>query len=183
MITKTERAELKSIVRTQMKVLHAELDQREAEMAAQIEIQLRDKYEERDRSRHELRAALDEIVAKANRKAARILREADYDPERIMGFARAIMPEYRIVFDDNDKAQLRRALHAQLEADVEGAKLRLKRQEADLLRDLAVGALESDEARAFLGTIPTVGELVPAARLKELEAQFDAEHGTDSASS
>lgn len=55
------------------------------------------------------------------------------------------------------------------------ALLRLSRQEADLLSELAIGVLESAEARAFLGAIPTVGELVPAARLAQLEAQFGAD--------
>ncbi len=47
--------------------------------------------------------------------------------------------------------------------------LQLDRQEADLLRSLSVGALESEEAHRFLAAIPTVSELVPAARLAELE--------------
>lgn len=49
------------------------------------------------------------------------------------------------------------------------------RQEADLLRSLAVDALESDEARSFLGRIPTVGELVPSVRLAELASAIDVE--------
>lgn len=46
-------------------------------------------------------------------------------------------------------------------------------QEVRLLRQLSEGALDSDEARGFLGTIPTVGELVPRAALRELEQQMD----------
>lgn len=41
-----------------------------------------------------------------------------------------------------------------------------------MLRTLAVGAIESEEARAFLAAIPSVSELVPAARLAELEASM-----------
>jgi hypothetical protein len=44
----------------------------------------------------------------------------------------------------------------------------VERQEADLLRTLAVEALESEEARAFLKMIPSVAELVPSTRLNEL---------------
>lgn len=58
---------------------------------------------------------------------------------------------------------------ADLNAKVSAAKTTLARQEADLLRKLAVDALETDEARAFLSTIPTVSELVPMSRLIELE--------------
>jgi hypothetical protein len=57
---------------------------------------------------------------------------------------------------------------------VAGAKLRLNRQEADLLRDISLGALESDEARQFLTGIPAAAELVPLARMAELEANLGA---------
>ena len=43
------------------------------------------------------------------------------------------------------------------------------------LRQLAADALESDEARAFLMRIPTVAELVPSSRLREIETAFDAQ--------
>jgi hypothetical protein len=51
---------------------------------------------------------------------------------------------------------------------VRRAELAVERQEADLLRTLAVEALESEEARAFLKMIPSVAELVPSTRLNEL---------------
>lgn len=44
-----------------------------------------------------------------------------------------------------------------------------KTEEADLLRSLAVGVVESDEARQFLTDIPTVAQLVPSTRLLEIE--------------
>ena len=66
--------------------------------------------------------------------------------------------------------ELRRLANTRITAQVKGALLRLDRDEADLLRTLAVGAIESEEARIFLDRIPTVGELVSSARLAELEA-------------
>jgi hypothetical protein len=66
---------------------------------------------------------------------------------------------------------------AAIEAQIEGALMRLDREEADLLRTLAIGAIESEEARNFLSAIPTVAELVPASRLAELEASLTIEDG------
>jgi hypothetical protein len=57
---------------------------------------------------------------------------------------------------------------------VQQALLALDRQEADLLRNLALDALETDAARGFLDRIPTVADLVPSRRLREIEAQFDS---------
>ena len=76
-----------------------------------------------------------------------------------------------------DRFALTNALNTGLDAQARGALLTLERQEADLLRQLALGALESEEARAFLASIPTVGELVPASRLAEIEAAFDEDRG------
>ncbi len=59
--------------------------------------------------------------------------------------------------------------------DEDQAQLTLDRQEADLLRSLALEGLETPAARAFLERIPTVGELVPSARLREIEQMFDSE--------
>ena len=74
-----------------------------------------------------------------------------------------------------DKHQLRRVADSKIAAQVKAALLKLDRDEADMLRTLAVGAIESEEARAFLAAIPTVGELVPAARLAEIEASIRGE--------
>ena len=112
MITKAERTELRSIVRGQFKVLRAEFVQRQAELLAELEQRIADRYGESDAGRAKVAWRLREIVEEA---------------------------------------------------------IALDRQEADLLRTLAVGALESEEARAFLAAIPTVGQLVPAARLAELD--------------
>ena len=73
-----------------------------------------------------------------------------------------------------ERSQLRRDGIAHIDADVRAAVVTLDRQEADLLRRLAEGALESEEARAFLGTIPTVASLVPGTRMLELEQALQA---------
>jgi hypothetical protein len=48
--------------------------------------------------------------------------------------------------------------------------VQLDRKEADLLRRMAIEALESEEAVALIASIPIVSDLVPSVRLAEIEA-------------
>lgn len=168
-MNKTERTELRGVVRNQFRVLRKEVEQRMAEMIADGEQQILDKFYDADQERavidEEVQALLNETLTKIrdvckNRPDARI-------PTKIRPF------DFSIHWASDRRGELRAALYTNLRAKAEGAKLTLERQEADLLRNLAVGALESAEAHQFLGTIPTVAELVPSVRLAELEAQFD----------
>ena len=79
-----------------------------------------------------------------------------------------------IRWDVTDRLALRHAALKDIEARAAAAVLSLSRQEVDLLEQLARVALESEEAMAFLASIPSVGELVPAARMDELEAALEA---------
>jgi len=69
-------------------------------------------------------------------------------------------------------AEYPQAAISDLNFKVRTAVLRLDRTEADLLRELSLDALESDEAKAFLSSIPSVSELVPGVRLAEIEASL-----------
>ncbi len=74
-----------------------------------------------------------------------------------------------VAAQDPNRSQTHAALIAAIPNQVGDAKLKLARQEMDLLRDLSVGALKSEQAQQFLASIPSVGELVPRVRLAELE--------------
>lgn len=183
MITKAERTELRSIVRQQFKVLRAEIGQRQAEMRSEIEARIVERYRDVDEQRAQLTWKANEILDAASREITDLFIGAGADrgdpyrdPEISIERPIRVAME-RIAWNTEDRVQLRRAMHSAVEADIRAALLRLDRQEADLLRTLSVGALESAEAQAFLASIPTVGELVPAARLAELEAQFANEDG------
>jgi hypothetical protein len=73
---------------------------------------------------------------------------------------------------DKNRAQERQALLAKIPNQVGDAKLTLDRQELDMLRELAAGALESEEAQQFLARIPTIGQLIPRVVLAELESNL-----------
>lgn len=171
MITKGERAELRSIVRQQMKVLRSEVEQREAELIADVEEQITARFADEDHTWSELSHVTHEIAMEANRKINDALRNAlgDKHVERLYIEGRLPAKPHE------QRYALRAQAQTQIRAKVKGALLKLQRQEADLLQNLALGALESDEARTFLAAIPTVSELVPAARLAELEASLTDE--------
>lgn len=182
MITKTERVELRSVVRGQLKVLRAEIEQRKAELLAEMENRIADRYRDVDEQQQALMWKAHEICEAASREITDLFvgqqAERGLHDDREISVQQPIRVRMEpIEWSKRDRVQLRRAMVAAIEAQIEGALLNLQRQEADLLRTLAVGAIESEEAKAFLTGIPSVAELVPSARLAELEAQFINEQG------
>ena len=176
MITKGERTELRGVVKQQFKVLRAEVVQRQAELLAEVESQITERFAGEDRTWAGFQHQVHEAVLECNRKINDALYEAGYEArgatER-MWVAEPAIPQPR-----EQRTNLRFQASRRIEAQVRGALLNLDRREADLLRTLAVGAIESEEARAFLAGIPTVSELVPSARLAELEASLSDAEGS-----
>lgn len=171
MITKGERAELRSLIRQRFKVLRTEVEARRAELAVELEERITAKFAEEDKRWSDAMFLIKEAVREANRKANDILRTLDID-------AMDTSVEYEVVnFRGVSKPVAERnVLHRngvrRIEAQVKGALLQLDGQEADLLTRLVANGLETDDARAFLGEIPTVSALVPADRLLQLEQQL-----------
>lgn len=171
MITKGERAELRSLIRQRFKVLRTEVEARKAELAVELEERITAKYAAEDKAWQDAMFLIAEATREANRKANDVLRTLDIDA---MDSSR----EYQVITFrgvQQPKAE-RRVLLAngtkRIEAQVKAALLQLDGQEADLLTRLVANGLETDEARAFLGEIPTVSALVPADRLLQLEQQL-----------
>ena len=171
MISKPERTELRSLVRGQFKVLRSEVEQRRLEMLSDLEDQINERYATWDKQWADAMFLCEEAAMEANRKVNDILREMIDQPDGgrseyvLVRFQRPSKPDRR-------RNELRQTGAAHIAANVKASLLRLDRQEADLLRTLTIGALESAEAQEFLAAIPTVGELVSRARLAELEAEL-----------
>jgi hypothetical protein len=165
-ITPGERIELRSLVKQQFKVLRAEVKARQQELTAEVDHAIVAKHETRDFLRQEVEKKARRVYQDACREIQAALEEAGH---QATGRGRLRWYEPHIFWDQDDRTILRRAAVSDLEAKVKAATLRLDRQEVDLLQNLAIGALQSDEARSFLASIPTVAELVPASRLDELE--------------
>ena len=173
-ISKGERDELRRIVRGDFKALRSEVDVREAELRAEIEKRVAQRFIGHEETIHKAREKVQAIIDEANAKMGEAALECQRDCEGYVVHLEPLFPpQLRFVREKRD--EMRRAMLADLEARVAQAKARMQRQEVDLLKKLSSGALESDEAKAFLREIPTVAELVPESRLLELEAQFGGE--------
>lgn len=172
-ITKAERTELRSVVRNQFKVLRQEILQRRAELAAEMYREVEERTHDEDAKQESVQFMVHERVRECNRAINDLLYEHGYQTK---SGSEAVWVEAPRVFGSRfhggGKAseRLSRAVSTDLDAKVAHAKSVVDRQEADLLRELTIGALETAEARAFLDKIPTVTELVPVSRLIEIEA-------------
>lgn len=169
-----ERRELRSVVRQQFKVLRTEVKQRELELTADAERRLMERYRDEDKAVEDLNWRIKEIATEAQRQIDDLMQQHEdkADGGKWSRFAGRIQAS-GVNRKTEDRAQLRRALEAGIKEQVTQAILALDRQEADLLKALAVDALETDAAREFLAHIPTLAELVPSARLREIESAFD----------
>lgn len=169
-----ERRELRSVVRSQIKVLRAEVGQREMELQAEVEQRLNERYREEDAKADTFARAARDITRKANDEMEKLLEEYQEMFEGGKWGGRPMLQSPTVYRRQEDRKQLRDAMMAGIKAQAKQAMLDLDRREADLLRDLAIDGLETSQARAFLERIPTVAELVPSKRLREIEATFDS---------
>jgi hypothetical protein len=174
-VNKSERTELRGIIRRRMKVLRADIEARRRELYLDIDSQLEREYEADLKKWDDLQFIIGEAIDEANRKINDLYREhygretwgEKHDKEMIG----ARTPDGPKRERQVEKMQRR----AQVNSTVASAFVELDRREADLLEELATGALESAEARDFLARIPKVSELVPASRLEELTANVTDE--------
>lgn len=164
-----ERRELRSLVRMRVKLLRAEVAETHAAQMAEIDGRVAAKFQDDIERIAALRADLDQLVAEANRKAARIFaRYSDVlEAQRSEVFSRPWFTRR-----EDHKSKLRKALAAAVEASTQRAKLRVAKLEAELLTALSLDALKTEAAHEFVAKIPTVTDLMPAAPLREIEDQF-----------
>lgn len=160
---------MRSLLRARFKVLRTDVKAREAELWVALEQQVEAEYAAVDKKYDDAMFQLQLAVDEANRKANDIGRELwgrekwGETHDRTVISARGI--------DKPGVAERRQRMQAgrlEIERQVQAALLELDRQENQLLTDLATSALESSESREFFDRIPTVTELVPAYRLREI---------------
>ena len=177
-MTQAERRELRSVVRQQFKVLRGEVEQRRKELAAEAAEQVRRRYAVADKQVDDLNWKIEQIIDQANKDIRDAVKGVQAENSNGGQWAwSGPVRAPRVAHEREDRYALTGALSTGIDAQARSAILTLERQEADLLRQLAMGALETEEARAFLRAIPSVGELVPASRLQEIEAAFDENRG------
>jgi len=156
-----------------MKVLRADIAQRRMELLSEAETRLMERYRAQDKEIDDLNFRIAEIAEQASREITDLIIAARGDQTGVSIRRPIRLQAPRLNSYTEDRNQLHRAMVAGIEAQVKTALLDLDRQEADLLQTLALSSVETEAARQFLAAIPSVADLVPAARLREIEAAFD----------
>lgn len=173
MITKGERTELRSLIRQRFKVLRAEVEARRAELEVELAERVQQHFAEEDKRWADAMYLIEEAAREANRKANDVLRGLNRDDlDLSVSHDLTIVQARAISQPQAGRNVMHRNGIRRIEAQVKTALLQLDGQEADLLTRLVATGLESDDARNFLGEIPTVSALIPAARLLQLEQQL-----------
>lgn len=178
-MSRQERAELKAVIKNRFKILRQDVEARRAELNAQLQETIKAKFAANDKAWNDALFLIQQAVDEANRKANDVMRQI-YEgwPDKVD--KQLVSRTNQLEKPGDDRRTMYREHEAQLTAQVQDAYAALTRQEGDLLERLVIGALESDEAREFLSSIPTVAQLVPAARLAALAASLK-EIGPDAA--
>lgn len=163
----SERQALRQVVRQRMKVLRADVAARRAELDADLQQRVTDRFAQRDKLVRDLNDQVADIVDQANKDIRAAVEQVERDFDLTLR-CEGRCPAPLISADNRDRLQMARQLAAEIEAQVNAALVQIDRQEADLIEELTLDGLTTDAAKQFLGCIPTVGALVPAARMREI---------------
>jgi hypothetical protein len=169
-MTKGERAELRTAVRLQFKVLRSDVFQRRAEVVESLVEEI-DKDYERDFENEQRTVSQVRTIAENAAIEARKVIEANGLFLKD-GAGSIIQANLGSGFAERKRISVTRKAERSVDSQVAKALAELDRQEATMLRQLTLDGIESDAARKFFDGIPTVSALVPMSRLAELEASF-----------
>lgn len=168
-MNKTEREELRRLLRGRFKMLKADVAAREAELTQALQRDVEEQFAAMDRAYDDAMYRLQLAVTEANRVANDVgrglfgLDSWGTKTDKAMVSCQSMpKPGQR----ERREAMMRGM--AEIERRVKTALRELDRQEYELLTELATSALESSEAKSFFARLPTVSELVPSYRLGEI---------------
>lgn len=173
-MTKTERDELRRLLRSRFKVLRADVQARKAEMMTDLEARVEAEFVAADVAYDDAMVLVKLAVDEANRRVNDICRDL-YGREQWGDKYDRVLVQSSTLPRPGVSERRERRLNgaAEIDKQVARALVELERRENELLTQLATSALESAEAQAFFNRIPSVSELVPAYRLAEIAAMGD----------
>lgn len=167
-MNKAERLELTKIVRARARIAKDDVNARQAQILADAEAALAKRFNEDDAAWKELTAEarqyMAEVQAKIEAKCAELGVPATFRPYAFMSWLSRGENA-----DPKRRAELRKVVQAQAEASARAARLEIDRQSVGFQEQLMAGSLESDAAKAFLESLPTPEELMPALSMDVLE--------------
>lgn len=167
-ITRAERDQLSRLVRQRARVAKAGIEQRQAELLADVEEQLAAAYASDHEAWAEITAEAKEAIRRADAAVAEKCRE--------LGIREEFRPSIRMDWwsrgengSRERRQELRKVAQTRIAALAKAAKVQIDRDALERETELVAGALTSAEAKAFLESMPTVEALMPPLALAELE--------------
>jgi hypothetical protein len=166
-MTAVERLELGKLVRLNAKVAKDDIEARGKSILADAEAKLAAIYGAEDEAWADVTAVLDKQAEEADAVIAAICRQR--------GIPEKFRPSVDWFFTGRGekslrerRAELRKAAQTQVAARVAKAKVEIDRQAALQLTQIARAGLTSEEARAFISSMPSPAELLPPLETLEL---------------
>jgi Holliday junction resolvase RusA-like endonuclease len=169
-MSKADRDQLASVVKIRARVAKAQVAEHEALLLAKVESELAAEYKpDDDNAWKALADAAQKAVAEADSQVEERCRELGIRPEFRPGlnvgwYGRGENATVK------RRVELRRVAQTRIAAVGKTAKLAIEQRCVEVLTELIAGALQSEEARSFLETIPTPEQLMPPLDVAELEA-------------
>lgn len=168
-MTKGEREELRRLVNERARLAKARIEQRQAELLADAEEQLAAQYHFDHEAWKEVTATAAKAVEHADQLIAEKCRE--------LGIREEFRPSISLSWysrgengNSKRRAELRKVAQTRIAALGRRAKNDIDTAALERREALALGALESAEAQAFIASMPTVEALMPTLDIAELES-------------
>jgi hypothetical protein len=159
-MTAAERQELGKLVRLNAKVAKDDAEARGKWMLADVEAKLAARYKAEDEFWADITETAEKAVAEADAALAAVCHargiSEDFRPKMILGYfprGENASPERR--------AELRKVAQTEVAARVKEACVEIDRQAAQQLTRITQAGLTSEEARAFLASMPSPEKLLP----------------------
>jgi hypothetical protein len=152
-MTKSERDQLSKLLEARARAANRVVEQRAAELEADVEAKLAATFEMYDPKWKDLTAAADRVVRDADAEiAARC---------RALGIPEAFRPGLSLWLSGRGEkrggdATGRASRYSRIDALAKAARHAIESQALDRVTKLALGTLASTEAKAFLASMPTV---------------------------
>lgn len=172
-MTRAERAELSALARKRGKLAKLQIEQRVAELVADVETQLSTIYPVDHPAWKGITAAAQAAVADADRQIAELCKEmgvpAEFRPSLNIGWSGRGESAF-----GSRRAELRTAARTRIDALAKQAKVSIDAGTLTVETQLVAAGLTTAAAQRFLETMPTPQGLMPLLDVKELQGDLRA---------
>lgn len=168
-MTKGERQELSQLVRKRERVMKCHAQERSAALLAEFDAQSAKIYSFDDEAVwQQAQAAAEEAVTKANEAVQRRCKELGIIEEFAPGFSFHWHGRGHNAVAGR-RAELRRAAKSKIEALEKEAVSKIERMSLEAQTQVIASGLESEAAKKFLDSMPSMETLMPAVHVGEMQ--------------